>query len=352
MSNRHIIAVALVAALVVAPMGTVALSTDTETARSTSTSAVVTGLTVTEPHNTSTDYRLQIAGDTSTNTSKLANPSEAMTVNLTVNDADSEQNGETIYETTQNLSTIVNNKAPDDYYLNISASKWGEDLQYGPNSNITVDVMVTFNATEADVSSTTTTTYVDPNGSDARLEFADDERNVVTQRGLIGATANTLGIGGNDSNAYAADLTDEATVAPNSSTVTLSVDDANAVSAWSAAADDADAGSLSTLGVVVADVNGETTHIPVFVSSADAAWLDSSAPYATVSSDGGAVTVKNAGELVDSTQAVEFSAEGNEAVGFRRSVSMLRASGAGPTTYVPAASSALNLDRNPFSGDD
>lgn len=352
MSKKHIIAIAIAVAVVVAPAGgALGLSTDTETTSSSSISDVTDGLTITEPHNASRTYRLQVEGGSNTNKSSLANPSDALRINFTVNDNDSDQNGTVIHETDQNFSTIVNSGSPNDYYLNLSANTWGNDLQYGPDSNITVDVTVTFNATEPDASATTITTYVDPNGSDARIEFDDDERQTAPQHGPVGMALTTLGFKSNDSESYAADLTDETAVTENTSTVTLSMDNANATSAWSDVAEASDAGSLTTSGVVVTDVDGKTTLVPVFIESAEADWLVEDTTYATVSSDGKSVVVQNAGTLVDGTETVEFSGEGNEAVGFSRTIGMLRTAGAGPTIWGSAAARAANLDGNLLNGD-
>jgi hypothetical protein len=351
MSKRHIIAVAAVAALVVTAGGTAALTTDTKTATTSTQSDLVADYVVDEPHNDSQTIRVQVEGDSSTNTSSLANPSEEIKFNLTVNDADSEQDGETIYSTTQNWSTEVVSNAPDHYYLNLSADTWGEDLQYGPDQNITVNATIVFNESESDQSVHEIRHYVDPNGSDARLEFADDERTTLGQRGLFGASLNTLGIGGEETDTYAASLDDDITVVDNTSTVTMSVDNGSAVSAWSDVASAGDSGALSVIGVVSAETDDETL-IPVFVESADAEWLDTeSDTYAVVSSSGESVTVENAGELVDGSETVTFSAQGNEAVGSFRTISMLRSYGAGVTTYATAAGSATNFDGNPLTGD-
>lgn len=314
-SNVKTIAAAVMLVLsVVAVGGAAALTVDTETTTTSTTSDLTTDSVITEPRNSSVAQNIEIIGDSNTNTSNLASPEENFTLRYVVNDSSSDQDGETIYETTENWTVSTVSTDPDHYNLSVSNDAWGNQLEYGAD-NVTVDARVVFNETESDESVQNITFTVDPDGTAAYIQVADSERENAQQSGIIAAATNGFGLLGEENQTGAAKVTDSIGVSDNTTTLTVSVNNESTQDSFAEVA--SSDGDVSTIGY--AEVNGQLVPM-VSGSVSDVSWIDSSTDaYATVAEDGTSVTIENANETWDSgTTSVDVVAVGNDAVGFDR----------------------------------
>lgn len=340
-SRRSVALVLAVVLIVAAASGAGALTVDTETTDTSATSDLQQDTVLTQPHNGSQVQNISIVGDSSTNTSGLANPESNFSLYFVVNDTGSDQNSETLYETDENWSVTTISGAPDQYNLTVANPRWGDELEYGGGENVTVDARVVFNESQTDESWENITFFVDPPDSQARVKLASDERDVRTDSL---APSSVPVIGGNGSET--AQVSDTVPVTQNTSEITVDVENDSTVNAFSKVADETDSGSMATIGY--AEVNGQM--VPLFSESADASWLNDSAAYATVNSDGTQVTIHNANETFDTgTSEIDVSATGNQAVGLFEMQSMLSDYGASVTTQFGTAAQAINIDGNPFN---
>lgn len=324
--------------------GAAALSADTETTDTGTTSDIQSSTVATEPHNSSVVKNIEIIGDANTNTSSLANPGTEMKLEFVVNDSNSDQNGEVLHSTSSNWTQTTVSGAPDHYNKTVANNKWGDDLEYGGGENVTVDARLTFNESQADESVNNITYTVDPatGESAARVEFTGSENTVEGNKTVFGMSLPSI-LGGDD--VGAAQVSDNVSVTSNTSTITLDIDNQSSANSFSEVANAGSSGDLST--IAQANVNGQT--VPVFVESADASWLDANETYAVVSSDGSTITVKNANNTFDSTTtSIDVSATGNDAVGFFTTRSMLSDYGASTGEQITAASGAIDTNGDPF----
>lgn len=341
-SKTHVAVV--MAVLLVSAGLAVGLSTDTETTDTPETSDLTSSTVITEPHNDSATQRVQIIGDSNTNTSSLANPEEAFKLEFIVNETDHDQDGTVLYSTTENWTVQTVSAAPDHYHLNVTNSQFGDELEYGADENVTVDARVTFNESESDESVHNITFTVAPEGDDARLQFAPGERETAAEESFLGVSVASLPFM-DDDDPGAARVSDIASVNDNTSNITLHMSNGSTTDAFSETASAADTGALTLNGYVLVD----DTMVPLFVESADASWLDtSSEAYATVSSDGTEVTIHNANETYDEgTTSVEIEATGNDKAGFWETRAMLSAYDAGLGAQVSAAAKAVDVNGEP-----
>lgn len=342
------IAAAMVVMMALAVGGAAALTVDSETTTTAVSSDLTTSSVITDPHNSSVEQNIAIKGDSNTNTSSLANPGSEMSLAFVVNDTDSEQDGETLFNTSANWTQSSVSGAPDHYNTTVTNEKFGDHLQYDAGQNVTVDARITFNATETDESVTNITFVVDPATGDneSRVAFGVDER----QSGSSSAFSilSSIGIGSDDDDAGAAKVNDSIGVTSNTTTITMSLDEKNVTDSFSEVSSAGASGDLSELAY--AEVNGHT--VPVFVESADASWLDtSSEAYGVLSSDGTTLTIENANDTFDSsTTSVDVSAVGNDKVGFTRTRSMLSNYDAGVGAQISASASAIDTNGDGFEG--
>lgn len=168
---KKIATLALVAALVVsAAPATATLTYDDETTNTTTTSDLVGGETVTDLDNESVVKRIEVQSDNASS-SNLANPEEAFTLKLTVNDAESDEDGRTFYT---NSSTFTVDDATNGHYsINVSHADMFAELERDVDENVTVDATVVFNETESDEESATIQIYAQ-NGDERSVEVVSD----------------------------------------------------------------------------------------------------------------------------------------------------------------------------------
>lgn len=328
-----ILLVGLMVLAAVAVPATAAFTTDTETSTTSGSSDLTSSTTITEPLNDSTQ-RIQIQGDSNTNTSNLADPGTAMTLDIVVNDSDHVQDGETVYSTDADWSNQSVSAAPDHYYQNITTSDFGSNLAWGATENFTVDARVTFNESESDEVVHNITFTVDPAGDDARVQIGDDDAEVSNKSVLFGLTTVPSWVPGAEETTGAADVTSEdVSVNSNTSEVTVDLTDTEAVDSFAEVTDGVDAATFS--GMAWVTVSDQT--VPVFVesvSSDDApSWLEvDDEAYATVNSAGDEITLHNANATFDEdTTSVDLSATGNQDLGWSGTYSLVRDYGGGYT---------------------
>lgn len=345
-STKSRISAVLVAALLVAGAtggAMAALTTDTGTTTSTAVSDLTANDVVTEPNNASKANNVRVVGDTNTNTSTI-NPETAMKIRYVVTDANSEQQGDVLYEDTSNWTVTAVSGAPDEYNKSITNTKWGDDLQYGATQNVSMDARIVFNETKADESWNNISHFTDPAGDDARIEASGDEVSTADASRL---SLSSVPFVGSDNATGAAQAEDTIAVTSNTSTITVDTDNSTAVDAFDKVSE-ASAGSFATNGWVI--VNGQV--VPVFSGTeadVDANWLDTDEAYATVS-DGGAVVVHNANSTFESgTTSIDVSATGNEALGAFQTLSLLRDYGAGFGTIASNMVGAADVNGTPNS---
>ncbi|QIO25425.1 hypothetical protein [Haloarcula sp. JP-L23] len=348
MSTKSRAAATAMAALLVLSVtgGALALTVDTETSETSSTSDLTNSSVITEPHNSSITQNIEVDGDGLANTTSLANPETAFTLAFVVNDTGSPQNGETIYQTTDNWTETSLSGSSNHYNYSIDNPTWGNELEYGDGENVTVEAVVTFNESESDEANTTIRYTVDPTDGTARAEFGANERQVEGNKTIFGLSVASIPFAGSD--VGAAQVNDSVNVTDTTSTITMDVDNTSAVDSFAeAASTDND---LTTDGYVL--VNGQM--VPLLVGSSDAPnWLDTDTDaYATVSEDGETVTVENANETWDSgTTSVDVEAVGNDASGFFKTRSMMLDYGASQATAATTAAGAVDPAGSPFESE-
>jgi hypothetical protein len=143
-----------------------ALTYDQETTDTTSTSDLADGDAVSELDNSSKYKTIQVISGNAT-TSGLANPEEAFTLELTVNDSDSADDGRTFY-VNESAFTVVD-ATNGHYSINVSHADMFAELERGLDENVTVDVTTTFNESESDEESATIQITAD-NGDERVVE--------------------------------------------------------------------------------------------------------------------------------------------------------------------------------------
>ncbi|NLV14368.1 hypothetical protein [Haloarcula argentinensis] len=185
-------------------------------------------------------------------------------------------------------------------------------------------------------------------GQNVSFVHMNNSETMVADSTGAGIRASVFSIGGNDSDAGAAEVTQESIGVNGDNQDTVNVHIANAQAQDSAAAVySATEGSEAFSTVGVATFNGET--IPVFAEGQSTpSWFDEDMTYATVSEDGTTVTVLNAGESLsaDDTEA-DFSMEANDAIGFGNARTLASDYGAGTIDSLSVGIDALNLNGQP-----
>lgn len=171
-NTKRFAVLALVVALVVATgPAMAALTYDSETTNSSTTSDLTGGETVTDLDNSSKTKTIQVVSGNAS-TSSLTNPEEAFKLKLTVNDTDSDEDGRVFYTNTS-TATVVNASAGH-YAWNISHAEMFDELERDVDETVTVDVTVIFNESESDEESATIT--IDAQNDDDRVvEVVSDD---------------------------------------------------------------------------------------------------------------------------------------------------------------------------------
>jgi hypothetical protein len=167
---KRIASFALIAALIAAAPAAATLTYDSETTNTTTTSDLTGGETVTDLDNSTVYKRIEVQSDNAT-TSGLANPEEAFTLKMSVNDSDNGEDGRTFYT---NSSTFAVEDATNGHYsINVSHAEMFDELERDVDENVTVDVTVVFNETESDEEAATIAIHAQ-NGNERTVEVVSD----------------------------------------------------------------------------------------------------------------------------------------------------------------------------------
>lgn len=170
---KQIAALALVFALVASAAGpaSAALTYDNETVDSTSKSDLVGDETVTDLDNGTIYKTIQVTSGNATSSS-LSSPEEAFTLELQVNDSDSDEDGRVFYTNTSTAKVI--DATNGTYAFNISHAEMFDELERDVDENVTVDVVATFNESEDDEESATIQIHAQ-NDDDRAVEVISDD---------------------------------------------------------------------------------------------------------------------------------------------------------------------------------
>lgn len=331
-----LVAAMMLLSVVAVPGAFAAVTVDTETTNTASESDWQDGTVVTDLDNSSKESTLEVSSDNATS-------GDDFDLYLTVNDSDSDQDGEQIYHS--GAEWTATNSSQGHYELNVTHGDAFSSLERDANENVTVDVEVVVN--EGNDTSEESVTFQITADNDAETAVAvvypDDDGTETTETTAAFETLDTLNVF-SDSDVGAVQTEEDVGVADNTSTVRIVSEDSNVTDPFDEAATDASDGDFLTTATMTLD----DTRVPVFYQSADVEWLDTdSDTYATVSSDGSTLTVHNANETVDEGD-VTVTATGNDAIGFFATRSMLADYDASFTERVSLASSAINLNGSPF----
>ncbi|AUV84693.1 hypothetical protein C2R22_24505 (plasmid) [Salinigranum rubrum] len=237
-----------------------------------------------------------------------------------------EQNGRTVYSATPD--EYYHNASSGMSYFNVSLADDGSDystLEAGAGENVTLNV--TFeNDTTLSSPDTSTANYTFANGNEMAWVYqtsaeADDEDTTSFASYGFGASFASLDTLTGDSDLVDPVMVEQTTdVNQNTSEVVVTFSDSDTQDAFEEAQTDASSGEWLPMASV--EMDDET--VPVFSEEADVSWVDTDEDtYAVVSSDGSTVTVHNAGELVEDTEAVDIVATGNKNIGYSNAKSML-----------------------------
>ena len=337
---QHLGPLAVVLALLaVAGLAAGAITMDSETTDTTTTSDWTDGTTATDVHNSSKAAYLEFDSANATADSQAV-------VAVAVNDSTHPQNGTTIYEATYEVNAT--NATGNQYALasNVTYAEAFRYLEHDANETVTLDVTITVNESESSEETGTFQISADTAEDNARATVNDGEPEVNSE-GQVGGLSLPGFLGGGDDPADAAAADQKVNVTTNTTTITVAAQNASQREAVNASVGDT-TGELSTTVFVTVD----GTAIPVFsegTTASDVSWLDDNETYAVASTDGATVTVYNADQLgLSTSEAVSVGIEANDAVGFGTTRSMLTDRGAGTLTAVRAASGAADLNGDPF----
>jgi len=295
-----------------------ALTYDSETTNSASTSDLTGGETVSDIDNESVYQNIQFTADNATS-SGLTNPEEAFTMRVMVNDSENADDGFTFYETTA-TATVVD-ATNGTYKYNLSNAELFDDLPRETGENVSVDITTVFNETESDEESATITVTAD-NGNDRVVRVVTDDD--VANDSSVETT--------NESRTLRSDL-DFATVESadvsisNNTTVTYVLANDTVASKYTTAYDVATFDSGDYIWSMTASVEGEP--VMVFDSEAGATrdaglftgGFTSDDSYAVYDNSGGVSGSAAELEIVprgdhDDEAAIDVESSGNRALGF------------------------------------
>lgn len=330
--HKTVAALAIVG-LIVASSGLVAAvapSVDSETTDTTTTSDLTD--TSTQTYNTTTNSRLSYSQDS--NSTALA-----------IHQGDRE-----LAEYGSNNSDVVEwqSTATGTYYFNATVDDDASDytgLEADAGESVTLDMEMINTADSPATNTTVDITY--QIGQNVSFMHVNNSETMVADSTGAGIRASVLSIGGNDSDAGAAEVEDEIGVNGDSQeAVTVNIANSDATDSMSAVYD-ATEGTESFSTVAVANFGGET--IPVLAAGQDMPdWMDEDMTYATVSEDGSTVTVENAGDaLSEDDTTAEFSMEANDAIGFNNARNLATDYGAGTLKSLDVAFGAFNANGQP-----
>lgn len=291
--------------------------------------------TSTQTYNESTERRLAYSQDSN---------QTAVIINQGVD-------GRELAEYGGNSSDVVEYQsvATGTYYFNATFS---DDASEYPGLEADAGETVTLEAemvNKADDPETNTTIDYDfTAGQNVSFVNMNNSETMVADSTGAGIRASIFSIGGNDSDAGAAEVEQEDIGVNGDSQDRVVVNIANADAQDSAAAVyDATEESEAFSTVGVASFAGET--IPVFAAGQDTPdWMDEDMTYATVSEDGTTVEVVNPGEALseDDTEA-DFSMEANDAIGFNNARNLASDYGASTFDSLSIGLDAFNINGQP-----
>lgn len=311
--------VAIVALSAVA-MPAVAMTYDNETTNTSTTSDWQQGTTVTDLDNSSNVSTIEVQ-------SNNASSGDDFKLEVSVNDSDSAQDGQTVYTSTE--SWTATNSSAGHYQLNVTHSEVFRTVERGAGETVTLDVTVIVN--ESETSEEKKTIQIDAkNGDSTGVIAAEDGEDSLTTSNKTGfadfdISSATLMFwksddSSDDSFDGAAKNAESVNVsAENTTTVRMELVDSETSDAASTVMEEASSGDF--LGTAGAKIAGD--RVPVFAESAsDVSWVDTSSDvYATL--DGNTVTYHNVNKTVDSSGDVEFTASLNDGIGVGAADAML-----------------------------
>lgn len=322
--NRTQIASLLTAALLVIAAMTggvmAAMSYDNETTTTGSVSDWQGGDTVTDLDNSTKQATVEVQSDNATS-------GEYFTLRAVINDSASAQNNETVYETTQNWTAT--NSTAGHYETNLTYSEVFDSLERDANETVDVDIVTVWNESEVDEEKATMTIHAQ-NG-DEPLVIADDRAQIKTP--TAGTLSKIAFWSSSSEPTDSARVERTVGVTSNTTTVTVAENNANVSDALGAAVENTESGAMTADAYVLMD--GEL--VPVFDTSADAEWLDTTSDtYATADSTG--VTIHNVDQKVDSnTSSVDVVVAANANLDAMDAFGMVRDYGGDRTTAISAA---------------
>jgi len=336
MRKKSLIAVGMSAMLLLTAIGGVmatAPSLDTETTNTAGTTKL--DGTSTQTYNESTTSFLNTSQDSNQTTAEIRQGADGRL--LDTHDLNSSEHLN--YES----------QASGTYYHTLELADDGSDypgLEAGAGEDVTIEVRSINTADDPETMTNTTFTF--SNGANVSYVNMNNSETMVADSTGAGIRASIFSIGGNDSDAGAAEVEQEDIGVNGDSQDRVVVNIANADAQDSAAAVyDATEESEAFSTVGVASFAGET--IPVFAAGQDTPdWMDEDMTYATVSEDGTTVEVVNPGEALseDDTEA-DFSMEANDAIGFNNARNLASDYGASTFDSLSIGLDAFNINGQP-----
>lgn len=292
-----------------------ATGVDSETAETTQTSGLTEGSVQTHNETTSTNF------------SWMADSTSSY---VEVTNAD----GETV--ATFSPDPYHTNETSGVSYYNVSVADDGSDyptldVGAGENASLTYNV---YNASDTETANATVNVTYENTETQAIVGVSANDSVIASSNvTVMGYTTSVPLMGGSD----AAQVDESTTVTENTSEVVVHIGNASTENAFANAADASSAGAITTLGYVTGP-NGAT--YPMFVESTESvSWLNTSATYATVSTDGSTLTLHNVNDTYDAG-SLDFTATGNENLGVWGAYNAAKATGASSQEALGVAYSA------------
>ena len=332
--NRNQIATLLMTALlamaVITGGAAAALTYDSETTNTSTTSDWTGGETVTDLDNSSKQAELEVQSDNATS-------GDNFTLRFVVNDTASDQNGDTIYE--DDSSWTATNASQGHYNKTVTYATVFEALERDAGETVTVDVVTVWNESESDEESETIQVHAE---NDANPNVVADDRATVKEVGPGFFSLSTLPFVSSDESADAARLEQTVNVTDNTTTISVAENDGNVSSALDEAVADTSSGDFTADAYVLMDGK----MVPVFDSSADVDWIDTNADTYAVA-DGTGVTVHNVNETLESgTTSTDVVVVANGNLGMRDTYSMVN-SYDGPALSAAYSAGAFSTFEEP-----
>ncbi|WP_123619166.1 hypothetical protein [Halorubrum sp. CSM-61] len=313
-----------------------AASYDNETTSTSTTSDLVGGETVTDLDNSSVNKTLEVQSDNATS-------GDDFTLKFAVNDADSDQDGEVIYETGD--SWTATNETEGYYNYTFDHATVFKNLERDAGENVTLDVRTVVNESETSEEVAEIQIYAQ-NDQNSAVGVVGDGDSGLSLADSGSAYSFSLPFTNSSDEAGAAQASEDVGVnATNTTTVRLELSNASASDAGSAAISELETGAYAASSY--GQFDGQ--FVPVFVDSADAEWLDTETDtYATIDSEGDTITYHNVNEAVDEDGTVTAKATVNDNAGFIQAWNTLGNYDIGSGERVSLAIDSLDTNGTPF----